>query len=83
MAKTLRIDDVLQEAVGAGRIITGYAVVAEIVNANDEYEIITMTDGTSSPWKIEGLVSYALNNGFLSMTTDEEPDDEFEDEGDE
>ena len=76
MADVIRIDDVIQQHVGEGRIVTGYALVAEVVNANDDYEIVTMTDGTSSPWKLEGLVNWAVSNGYLWGAPEEDEEGE-------
>jgi O-acetyl-ADP-ribose deacetylase (regulator of RNase III) len=71
----IRMDDVIAAQAGAGRIVTGWAVIAEAVNGDDAYEIVVITDGTSSPWKLEGLVNYALQNGYLTVDDDLDFDD--------
>lgn len=80
MAKTVRVDDVIQALVGEGKIVTGWVAFAEVVTSKDEYEIVVMTDGTSSPWKLEGLVNYALANGYLTLPDSSEDDVEFDDD---
>jgi hypothetical protein len=77
----IRMDDVIAAHAGTGRIVTGWAVIAETVNGDDAYEIVVVTDGTSSPWKLEGLVNYALQNGYLSMDDDFDLDDEDIEDG--
>jgi hypothetical protein len=76
--QVINVDDVITATFGNGRIITGWVLIAEAVNSNDEYEIVVMNDGLSAPWKLEGLVNYAVNNGYLSMVemVDEDEDEE-------
>lgn len=68
------IEDNSREVVNAeGAFCTGYFLTAEFVDGNGEYYTWTMYDQTIPPWRIEGLVNYALNNELY--TTEEEEND--------
>jgi hypothetical protein len=70
------IEEALSETAGDGEIVSGYVAFVEIANADDTFSIKVFADGQSSIWKLEGLVNYAIANGYLDPD-DEEDDDAY------
>jgi hypothetical protein len=78
---TKKIKDMLTELAShldkKGAMCTNFVLVAEWVDSNGDFWLSTHGDEGIPPWRVEGLLSYALSEVSETFATD---DDEDEDE---
>jgi hypothetical protein len=69
----------LEEAVSAlaepGEIVSGFITFVEIAHADGQYSIRVFPDGSSTIWKLEGIVNHAIANGYLETDDEDDEDD--------
>lgn len=68
------IEEAISSTAEHGELVSGYVVFVELANADGTYSIKVIPDGSSTIWKLEGLVNHALNNGYLDDGEEEDED---------
>ena len=55
------------------KICTGWFIIAEWIDGENNYEITAWSDGASAPWKYDGMLNYAVSQE-LAYENEEEDD---------
>jgi len=71
--ETEKINDILS-TLGQDGICTGWFIVTEWMDMNNNYEIVAWGDGSNAPWKYDGMLTYAINEQ-LAYEHDEDEED--------